>query len=202
MKYILSIILFAGSIFSVFSGNVDNIISQVLQQYSKAGGISASVNSVSSDGAVNGNVILQNEKFFLNTPGMKVWYNGENLWTYTSESGELMLTEPSIEDLYSISPYAALSNYKRLFTVSLLKDANSIQVLKLTPKSSDTVFSNIILTVNGKNKYIIKVEFYFSNGYVNTVNLNYTKSGQHFSSDMFKYNLKLLPAGTPVVDLR
>ena len=134
---------------------------------------------------------------------MKVWYDGTNLWTYTTESGELMLTEPTAEDLYSISPYAALANYKNLFNVKLLaKNKNGVNSVKLLPKNSDTIFKQIVLTANNKTNYIIKVEFYFSNGFTNIVYLNYNKFGYKYSDATFKYDMSILPKGTPLVDLR
>lgn len=203
MKYIISIILgLIGSV-ALFASESDVVINNILNSYLKAGSLTASVSSVTGDQTLSGSVVMQSEKFFLNMKDMKVWYDGKSLWTYTTDAGELMLTEPSEEDLYSISPYAALANYKELFTIKVLsKNVNGITSVRLIPKSSDTVFKQIVLSSNSKTNYIIKVEFYFSNGFTNIIYLNYNKFGYKYPDPYFKYDMNILPEGTPLIDLR
>ncbi len=60
----------------------------------------------------NGTFTLSGNKFAIDAPEAKVWYDGKTQWTWTAASGEVNITEPTVEEVAQVNPYSILSSLR------------------------------------------------------------------------------------------
>ncbi len=202
MKKILlfAIILVIGGVF-VKAQNAESIISKTISQYNKSGGISANYQLSSNQGRDFGSIIMNGKMFRILSDNLKCWYNGKTMWSYSSASGEVNVTNPTNDDLQMTNPYSVAMSVKSSYNATLISKTGNKYVLKLVPKKNNSNVSQIILTVS--NKYFIeKANITMRNRTSANISITNYKVGGNYNGTVFVYNNKMVPRGTHVVDLR
>lgn len=202
----LSYILFM--IVAVFSaqaaGNADTVINKVVNTYRAAKGISADYIITTDQGQTSGNIAMKGEKFRMLSADLKCWYNGTLQWSYTPVTEEVNITQPTAEELQMVNPYSIISSFRQSFRTQLLKSATAsnheVQMLPKNGKATD--IKSVRLTINKTTNLPVKIIFELKDMSSVIVTLSHYKTGQNFSDSTFVFNKTMVPAGTPVVDLR
>ena len=126
------------------------IIEKASQVYKEWGGmdIAFAANIRSEKNRISesfeGSILVKNDKFALNTPDMKVWFDGKSQWIYMSSNKEVNLMTPSRDDLQYYNPMVILQDYKKDFNVSYIGESTSANAksaydIMLTPKRKDDI---------------------------------------------------------------
>lgn len=145
-----------------------------------------------------GVIKLQGNMTRIIMPDFQMWYDGTTMWAYSEATGEVNMTSPSADELVTISPYAALNNYKPLFNIKGDKGS-----LILTPKDAKSLpYKEITLQIDNTKGYITKAVVTDINGGKQTIVINNYKKGNKLPESAFKFNKAEVPQGTPVIDLR
>ena len=140
-------------------------------------------------------------KFRIMSDDLKCWYDGKTQWTYSSMSGEVSITIPTLEEMQMSNPYIALTTLKKSCKVyKAFTQVEGLYTLKLVPKDNDQIKQ--ILVYVYKDSYIVsKVYFEMSDGsYLRTSISNFKAA--NLPKTTFDYDPKAVPEGTDVVDLR
>lgn len=205
MKRIFNILLFIAAVVSMqAAGNADAIINQVVKTYRAANGISVNYIITTDQGQTTGNIAMRGEKFRMLSADLKCWYNGTLQWSYTPVTEEVNITQPTAEELQMVNPYSIISSFRQTFSTQLLKSATAsnheVQMLPKNGKSTD--IKSVRLTINRTTSLPVKIIFELKDRSSVIVTLSHYKTQQNFPDNTFVFNKAMVPAGTPVVDLR
>lgn len=205
MKRIFNILLFMAAVVSMqAAGNADAIINQVVKTYRAANGISVNYIITTDQGQTSGNIAMRGEKFRMLSADLKCWYNGTLQWSYTPVTEEVNITQPTAEELQMVNPYSIISSFRQSFSTQLLKSATAsnheVQMLPKNGKSTD--IKSVRLTINRTTSLPVKIIFELKDRSSVIVTLSNYKTQQNFPDNTFVFNKVMVPAGTPVVDLR
>lgn len=205
MKRIFNILLFMAAVVSMqAAGNADAIINQVVKTYRAANGISVNYIITTDQGQTSGNIAMKGEKFRMLSADLKCWYNGTLQWSYTPVTEEVNITQPTAEELQMVNPYSIISSFRQTFSTQLLKSATAsnheVQMLPKNGKSTD--IKSVRLTINRTTSLPVKIIFELKDRSSVIVTLSNYKTQQNFPDNTFVFNKAMVPAGTPVVDLR
>ena len=100
-------------------------------------------------GSQSGEILLQNECFYLNCNGIKSWFDGTTQWSYVEQNEEVTISLPTPEEIQTINPYALIGMYKKGFgyTYEGLKSRNGKEghEIKLTPINSEEITSIFLI---------------------------------------------------------
>ena len=58
------------------------------------------------EGPVEGNAVIAGSKYTMQTPQLKVWFDGRTQWTYLLNTGEVSITEPDASEQMASNPFA------------------------------------------------------------------------------------------------
>lgn len=165
------------------------------------GTVSASYSVKSSQGTMNGNIVIDGTKFRMLSKDIKCWYDGKTQWTYSTATQEVNITTPTAAELATTNPMAAAQSFKKNF--NMWKAAGQIPnhyAIMLKPKAKSDISQVYLYLSNGTN-LLHNAHFKMADGSSFTITLtNYKKAGMPAST--FTYDASQVPAGTEVVDLR
>ncbi|MEI6864793.1 outer membrane lipoprotein carrier protein LolA [Flavicella sp.] len=138
----------------------------------------------------SGTVYTEGEKYNLEFMGNIFIYDSLNTYVILTEDEEINIVDAnSDEDM--LNPIKLLFFYKEGFTYQWddLKTINGeqIQFIKLIPIDSESEASYFVLGIN-KSKIIHSIKEVGNNGTVTTFNIEYFKSNQDISKNLFIFN--------------
>lgn len=156
--------------------------------------------TVTAEGSdMQGHITISGARFTLDSPNIKVWYNGTDQWAYLPSSGEVSLTTPTAEELMSTNPFAILRNYESAYRVRRISDKGSRKRVELTPKTPGEI-SRVRITV-GADSWPAAAEVTFDDGRTVSLNVDHIQAGAAVPVSTFTFNPTRFP-GTEVIDLR
>ena len=167
-----------------------------------AGTISANYKVKSSQGSNAGTIVMAGSKYRLISGEMKCWYDGKTQWTWSQATEEVNITTPTAEDLQMTSPMAAAADFKTNF--NMWKSKGQIPghyAMMLRPKKKSNIDQVYLYLSNGSNLLHI-AHIRMSDGSNFTLTLTGYKTNQSLPASTFTYDKTMVPAGTPVIDLR
>lgn len=158
--------------------------------------------TISADGHLqSGTLTIAGDRFILTSPQISSWYDGKTQWTYSTQTGEVNITEPTPEELQQVNPFAIINSFRKLYKASLLKAPASEKKIKLTASNPKSDIKSVVLALNASTLYPTSIELTMSNRRTVTIHVTSTKSGGLLPVTDFRFNPKKYP-GVPVVDLR
>lgn len=162
----------------------------------------AATYTISADGHLqSGTLTIAGDRFILTSPQISSWYDGKTQWTYSTQTGEVNITEPTPEELQQVNPFAIINSFRKLYKASLLKSPATEKKIKLTASNPKSDIKSVVLTLNASTLYPTAIELTMSNRRTVTIHVTSTKSGGALPVSDFRFNSKKYP-GVPVVDLR
>ncbi|MDR3266139.1 MAG: hypothetical protein LBT24_01020 [Tannerella sp.] len=169
-------------------------------------GFTANLRSVKNNinESFEGTLTMKENKFALNTPDVKNWFNGTTLWTYMVNIQEVNVSNPSGNELQSINPLLFLRNYKKDFNVSYIGESTShnnkmAYDIVMTPKKKDDV-EKIELQIEKSTSLPSRIVMLMKNDIRNSIIIKEIKSVD-LSDTKFSFPEKDFP-DVELVDLR
>jgi outer membrane lipoprotein-sorting protein len=151
-----------------------------------------------------GSLSVKGDKFMLNTPDIKSWFNGTVLWTYMSRTQEVNISNPAGNELQSINPLLFLRNYKKDFTVSHTGESTTQNSkiacdIVMTPKKKDDI-EKIELQIEKSTSLPSRIVMLMKNDTRNAITVKAIKS-VNLPDTEFAFPEKEYPEAE-IVDLR
>ncbi len=164
--------------------------------------LSATYN-MSVDGEyMSGTLVMNGDKFHLNSEQIMAWYDGKTQWSYSADTNEVNIIEPTPEELVAVNPFVIISSFKKAYTPTLLKSAAGTYKIRLLPKTkSGSQISEAVLTLNAKSYLPSDIALTLDSGNKLNIKVKSIKSGTNYPHSTFVFNKKLLPKAE-IVDLR
>lgn len=200
---ILSLLIAISTLQTFAEDNSQKIIDKVVSTYKAVKGLSAHYAITTDQGVTEGTIIMQGDKFRMISNDLRCWYDGKILWSYSPMSGEVNITEPSAEELQMINPYSIISSFRNAFTTRQVKSSTaSNHEVELLPKVNNPDIKSVRLTISRKTYLPVKIVFALADCTSIIIILSQTKGGANYPETTFMFEKSLVPAGTPVIDLR
>ena len=200
-SYILLSLVVFFSASDIYAINANEVLTNASEKYQKDDSISAQFTLSGVGNSTDGTITISGDKFHLSTPLLSIWYNGRTQWTYSAETNEVNITEPTVEELQQVNPFAIINSFRMQFNATLLKSANSMYRIQLTPlKSVNTSISKAIVTLNASTLYPNEIALTIDNNII-TIKTKNIKAIKNVPHKTFVFDEKKYP-NAEIVDLR
>ena len=144
-----------------------------------------------------GKITLSGDKYALDILGIQRLYDGETLYTISSDDEEVTISKNNSDDNNTIAPSALLtfyeSGYNYKLDISQQKFGRKIQYIKLTPIDSEAEIKYALLGVDTKTKHIYNLIEIGENDTKTTLTIlsfktNIQLAKSFFTFDAYKYD--------------
>ncbi len=137
-------------------------------------------------------MVLEGDKYVLNILGTTRMYDGTTLYNISPEDEEVTISKEDFNDEDTITPSKMLSFYEDGFTYNMDIVQNikgrKIQYVKLTPISSDSEITYILLGIDAQTKHIYNLIEIGNNGTRTTLTVNSFKTNEQLSKSLFTFD--------------
>lgn len=149
----------------------------------------------------NGTLTICGDRFTISSPQISSWYDGKTQWTYSTQTGEVNITEPTPEELQQVNPFAIINSFRKSYKAALLKSPSTEKKIRLTALNQKNDIKSVVLTLAASTLYPTSIELTLSNRRVITIKVESVVAGNALPLSDFRFDAKKYP-GIPVVDLR
>ena len=156
--------------------------------------------SISSDklGSSKGSIAIKGNKFKATTPDVVVWYNGKTQWTYLTQTEEVNVTTPSVEQQAALNPYTFITMYKKGYNLSMLNKGAS-HIVTMKAQNSKKSLQQVVVTINKQSMVPSQVKM-LQGGQWTTITISGFEA-KNLSDALFTFSANEFP-NAEVIDLR
>ena len=203
MKNILNLTLVIFTFFTAFSQGGEEakkILDQVSDKMSSYENVYIEFDYILENKAedvqqdMNGDVILQGEKYIVNFFGSTQMFDGTKTYTIIPENEEVNISIADIDDNNTITPSKFFSFYKSGYSYSIdeLKNikGKKIQFVKLVPIDSNSEVASVLVGINNKTNHIYIIKEIGKNGTDTTLTVKKMKTNQNLKNTLFLFDQK------------
>lgn len=211
MKITLVILLAILSFQTTVAQNAREILDKVSSTYSASPGfvLTFTLNSEDTGSKTtyssDGKAYVKDNKFKIDVPDGITWFDGKTQWVYVSGSDEVNVTNPTGEELASISPTALLNIYKSGFKLDYKgekrENGKQVYTIEMTPQSKKSEVVKFILKIDKATHLFTQITVKDKNGINNVLMIRKTEKTQTLSDTFFTFNKKEYP-NVEIIDLR
>ena len=215
ITYLLLIVtglLFTTLAFTQKDTKAKEILDKTSAMLNQSGGISASFTINVNDDANNmkegfeGQMLLKNTKFFVETPDQKVYFDGKTQWIYFSLFDEVTILEPSPQDLHSLNPILVFNMYKTDcdYKYNGEKTDNQrrrVHEVSLFPKKRNEDIKQINMQINKVDNMPVFFHIIYKNNMELRIHLSKYQTKQNLPDSQFVFDKNKFPYAE-VNDLR
>lgn len=179
-----------------------DLLRQAVENLRKASAIEATVGAAASGHSTTGKLLLSGNRFHLSTPQLITWFDGKTQWTYSPETQEVNISEPSAAELAQINPFAILADLTANYKPRLLKaDSPSRRAIELTPKAKKAPYKKVVLTLDAATLYPSNIKVTTPDGATTTLTLSGVRTVKAPAATAFRFPSASYPKAE-VIDLR
>lgn len=141
---------------------------------------------------VDGDVLIEGDKYKLNIYGVTRIFDGKTLYNISPEDEEVTISTENSEDENTITPSKILSFYKTgyAYQMDIIQNVKGkkIQYVKLIPMDSETEIKSVLLGIDINTKNIYNLIEVGKNNSNTTLTVTKLVTNQTLASDTFKFN--------------
>lgn len=215
MKRSLILILCSFFVFSFAhsqsSAESKSLLDNAYQQFEKSNGVKLSfiLTTEDANGDVyepqNGTAFIKQDKFKLDLDYATTWFDGKTQWVLLKDANEVNISNPTPQDLITISPLALLNLYKTGYNLKkpinkIVKGKELIQI-EMTPIGKSQEFKELMIALDKKTNSVTNVSFTTQDGVKSYLSITNYQTDNNFTNDLFTFN-KYNHPGVEVIDLR
>ena len=139
-----------------------------------------------------GDVAIQGDKYVLNILGIRRIFDGESLFTISSEDEEVTISSNNTSDENTITPSELLNFYEDgyAYKLDIIQNVKGkrIQYVRLNPITSNSEINYVLLGINIKTNHIHNLIEIGNNGTKTTLTINSFKINQPVSKTFFQFD--------------
>ena len=103
-------------------------------------------------GDLDGTVIVSGERYYMSTPGMEIFFDGESIWTYTHDIKQVVRERPRGGTNLLDNPVRFFKLYDEdfdhVYRGRTTWKGKSVDVVELTPRQSGEDYSSMLLRLD------------------------------------------------------
>lgn len=180
-------------------GKAEGILSEVQRQIAGYGTFKVAF-SINGEKA---SIEIKDNMFRMKSPGITIWFNGDEQWTYIEESNEVNLTNPDNSELNAINPYHFLKNWKTSCRCSYKGEKNirgsKNRIIELKNNNTSD-FDRISVFVTTENE-ISGMTIRDANGDEFNIDINRIEKNLSIDDSAFEFEENKYP-DAEIIDLR
>ena len=177
-----------------------SVVDKTVETIRKAPSISSNLTINARNGVSSGTFTLAGDRFVIDTDMASTWYDGKTLWSYSRDTNEVTITEPTADELAEINPFTFIKKARKDYTPRLLKSSPGTYTVELTPKSGKQEISKAVVTVDAQTYFIKNVALTINKHNINII-FQAMRTGKQLPDSHFRFNSKQLPKAD-INDLR
>ena len=182
--------------------SADDVLERFRASYESFTSLSASFTQTQGDVESRGQIILQDEKYRIETEDQVLVADGETAWVWTRRDNQVLVNDYD-EDFSAYAPNTFFSRYPDQFDITVVGSELVLgithDVLQLIPRNRDEPVREVILYVRRSDSLPTLVRIQGYSGEVMEIELSNIQRNPHVASNTFTFDP---PAGVTVVDLR
>ena len=188
-----------------------NILKKVHQKYasykSMQMDLTMSLKSGDQEEKQTAKLTVQGKKFKLISKDQEMTCDGETLWNYQKIGKELYISDPEEEEIGMFnSPDKLLKTFEKDFISALIatvkENGRTVYKIEFKPKSRSADFTKIRVTIDKTTNRVNRIKIFDRSNTHYTISIKNVKANVAVSSSTFKVDVKKLPKGTEVVNLK
>lgn len=150
-----------------------------------------------------GSFTLKGNKFTLDMPQMKVWFNGKTQWAYAAQSNEVSITEPTEKELAETNPLAIIVGFRSKSTARMAGGNKNplVYLIEMIPSGKKSEISKIEIAINKSKGTPVSIKTTSINGSVSTLRLFNFQKGIAVADNQFSFEPSKFK-GANINDLR
>ena len=153
---------------------------------------------------IKGSLLVKQQKYILELENLKVFCNGETVWTYLVDAKEVNVADYDSLDEDQLNPLHLVNTYKQNYTAKFIREEQQrgvmMQIIDLSPKKASAV-AKVRLMINKDKKQIYRLIVSEKDGTSHTYFVESFLVNQRVDDTKFTFNAKLYP-DVDVIDLR
>lgn len=203
IKYILLVILavVAGSVsLSAARPSAKSVVEAAAAKLRKAPSVKGSFSVTNASGKSRGTLTVSGKRFMMDTPELKVWFDGKTQWAYSPSGGEVNVTEPTAAELAESNPLSVLTNMSTAYSCKRLSSTATADKIELTPRGK-TDIAKAVITFSVSTGYPTDIVVTGTDRSVTDIHITSLTTGKALPASSFRFNASKFP-GVEVVDLR
>lgn len=160
-------------------------------------------NSQEDPNATSGTMCLSGNRFVIESPAMKAWFDGQTQWSMLSSNNEVNVSNPTEEELQAINPYTFIHLYKEGYNYSMKQKmlrGKEINEVTLQASRPDVAFPVMLLDIEKNSHIPICVRFFNGQNWIR-ITIHNLKTGLKFDDKKFRFDTTQHP-DLEVIDLR
>ena len=135
---------------------------------------------------------IQGDKYVLNILGIRRIFDGESLFTISSEDEEVTISSNNTSDENTITPSELLNFYEDgyAYKLDIIQNVKGkkIQYIRLNPITSNSEIKYVLLGIDIKTNHIHNLIEIGNNGTKTTLTINSFKTNQPISKTFFQFD--------------
>ncbi|KAA5823802.1 outer membrane lipoprotein carrier protein LolA [Algibacter amylolyticus] len=198
MKKLLTVLLITLSINAFAQNKAKTLLNEVSEKVKSYDNISLDFKYTLENISENikqetkGDVVMQGEKYRLNILGITRLFDGNSMYSISTEDEEVTITSNIDEENDAITPSKMLSFYEDgyTYTLDIVQNINGrkIQYVKLSPIDSNSEIKSILLGIDAQTKHIYNLIQIGDNGTKTTLTVNSFKTNEPLSKTLFTFD--------------
>ncbi len=172
--------------------------------------LSFTTSTLNEDGkamdAQQGEAHIKGDKFKLEMEAMEVWFDGKTQWVFIKEVNEVNISQPTEQEIASISPIALLGMYKNGYSLekpieTTVNGKNAYRIEMVPGTGSNRDFKSLSVAIDRATHTLVQAILTFSNDLRTQIDITKYNANYHYPDSEFTFNPIDYP-GVEIVDLR
>lgn len=150
---------------------------------------------------------VKGSKFKMTSKSADVICDGSTLWNHQKYNKELYISDPEEEDLGMFNtPDKLLKTFQKDYISAIVattkEKGRAVYKVEFKPKSRDAEYTKIRVTIDKATSQMKRIKIFDRSNTHYTIDITNVKSNVTVKDNIFKVNVKNLPKGTEVIDLK
>ncbi len=201
VKRILILLVTAAAWLMASAESADGLLKSAGEKLNSAKSINASYRVSAEGQSIKGALTVAKNRFVIDSPQLKSWFDGKTQWTYSAEIGEVNITEPTDDELAQVNPFAILNTFRTKYKSQILKTDGNSQLIEMVPVNKKSTITKLLVTIDRRTLYPSKIVIYTDGGSAVTIDVTSVSEGTFLPESQFRFDPKKFP-GVEIVDLR
>lgn len=202
-------LLFASALMGVQAQNAQHILDKTSATLKASGGIKANFETTSykgnkPTGTVEGELLMQSERFRVRSNAVSSWFDGRTQWTLIGGSDEVNISTPSEAERQAMNPYAFVDIYKKGYSANArtitYNNATCYEV-QLKAKDANVDLQELRLVINSANHLPLSIRMKRKQGDWTRIRVSNIRLHQKIDNKTFVFNKAEYPS-VEIIDLR
>ena len=197
------LMLLSGVLPAMAQENEANVLlDRMAEKFHRSKGVWIQYSVRSDEGSSEGVIQVKGEKFLLKSPGVTTWFDGHTQWTYLEVNDEVNISEPTSEELQTLSPFAWIGLYKQGYTSQIESSGGRASIIVMEAIEPNADLQRVQLYVERVKLFPIEIRMWRKNSTEDIlIKIKACDMDKNYPDSMFVFNKKDYPTAE-VIDLR